>query len=493
MPTVSIIIPVYNAEERIRACIESVLTQEYQDFELIVMDDGSTDGSPAILDELAATDPRMTVIHKQNSGVSDTRNQALDRAQGTYIQFLDADDRIPSDSTKLLVRAMEDDSPEALSAEEQNPEKQAEPGTCDMVIGDFYRVVGTHVSKKGSIDDEGLITRKKFGDYMMYAPSDFYFGVLWNKLFRRSIIERYQIRMDPDMSWCEDFIFNMEYELHCRAVYVLRAPVYYYVKSENSLVSQGASLSRTVRMKLNVIEYYDNFYRRMYEDSKTGYYIRKPVIYSFLMNFARDDVLVPGLPGTYRVGEEGVHVTFHDDFRKCFATDNYYRGKLLDRFLNTAALKHGLELRDMKVLLYVKVAGRDAARAEVADFIGETPHAAASSIGRLLRKGYLVKTKEPGAVPDSDSDYEDELPEESGNETADSTATPGSTVTAKPKRVLKLRLAEENAEAREVSNEIDEVLEDSRQALLAGLSEEEKKEAERLSGKLRENVIRALL
>ena len=118
IPTVSIIVPVYNAERTIRRCIESILNQEYTDFELLLVDDGSLDASGAICDEYAGRDSRVQVFHKANSGVSSSRNLALDRAQGTYLQFLDSDDWITPDATRSLVRAMED-------------------GSCDMVISDF--------------------------------------------------------------------------------------------------------------------------------------------------------------------------------------------------------------------------------------------------------------------------------------------------------------------------------------------------------------------
>lgn len=102
-PVVSIIVPVYQAEKTIRRCVNSVLAQKYTDFELLLADDGSTDDSGAICDRYAAGNPRVRVIHKVNTGVSDTRNRALDQARGTYLQFLDSDDWITPDATQLLV------------------------------------------------------------------------------------------------------------------------------------------------------------------------------------------------------------------------------------------------------------------------------------------------------------------------------------------------------------------------------------------------------
>ena len=170
MPKVSIIVPVYNAASVLKRCINSVLKQDYSDFELILADDGSTDLSASIIDEYAQSDARIKAIHKKNTGVSDTRNHALALAQGTYIQFVDADDWLVPEATGAFVRA-------------------AENSGAGMVISDFYRVVGNRSSHKGSIDVDGLISKEDYAENMIRSPADFYYGVLWNKLFRKDIIE----------------------------------------------------------------------------------------------------------------------------------------------------------------------------------------------------------------------------------------------------------------------------------------------------------------
>src|SRR5699024_9823845 len=142
--------------------------------------------------EYAAQDERIRVIHKKNSGVSDTRNRAMRLARGTYLQFVDSDDWLTPDATRLLVR----------TAQEQD---------CDMVISDFYRVVGERVSHKGDIEEDRVMSREEFASCMMENPADFYYGVLWNKLCRRDLVEDHHLRMDVDISWCEDFMFNLEY------------------------------------------------------------------------------------------------------------------------------------------------------------------------------------------------------------------------------------------------------------------------------------------
>ena len=101
-PTISVIIPVYNTEMYLRRCIDSVLAQTYQDFELLLIDDGSKDSSGAICDEYAAKDARVRVFHKENGGVSSARNLGLDNARGEWVTFVDSDDYIEKKLSQVL-------------------------------------------------------------------------------------------------------------------------------------------------------------------------------------------------------------------------------------------------------------------------------------------------------------------------------------------------------------------------------------------------------
>ena len=287
-PTVSIIVPVYQAEQTLRRCVDSILHQDYADFELILADDGSTDGSGRICEDYAAQDSRVRVLHQANSGVSAARNAAMDLARGTYLQFLDSDDWITPDATKLLVRT-------------------AQANRCDLVIADFYRVVGDRVSHKGGIGEDGVLSREAFAAHMMENPADFYYGVLWNKLYRREIVEAHHLRMDTSISWCEDFIFNLEYILHAETFAALRAPVYYYVKTKGSLATQTSSFSKTMRTKLRVFAYYNNFYKHVLDEK--AYEKSRFQVYRFLLDSAGDGGVPPAiLPGAKRLGDERTSV-----------------------------------------------------------------------------------------------------------------------------------------------------------------------------------------
>lgn len=217
MPVVSLIIPVYHAEKYLRRCLDSALQQTFSDMEIIAVNDGSEDASLEICREYEAKDSRFHVLDKENTGVSDSRNRAIAMAQGEYLQFLDSDDWLAPDATESLVYA-------------------ARKYDCDLVIADFYRVDGAVFTEKQHIRERGLLTREQYAEYMMQEPADFYYGVLWNKLYRRSVIEEHQIRMNPELRWCEDFLFNLSYIRYAERFTAIQTPIYYYYE-ENELPS----------------------------------------------------------------------------------------------------------------------------------------------------------------------------------------------------------------------------------------------------------------
>lgn len=376
-PMVSIIVPIYNAEQYLRRCVDSILNQEYTDYELLLVNDGSTDASGDICEEYGDRDSRVIVIQKENTGVSDSRNRALDRARGKYLQFLDSDDWITPDATRLFVRA-------------------AEEYGCDMVISDFYRVVGERLSPKGDIEEEGVLTREEFAAHMMENPADFYYGVLWNKLYRRDIVEEHKLRMDTDISWCEDFMFNLEYIRYAKVFYALHAPIYYYVKRKGSLASQGINISKTVKMKLNVFEYYNNFYKHVLEEE--DYEKNRLQVYRFFIDAAGDGTVPPSiLPGSKKLGDERVFVNTEILQAEGPAGEDYRKRKLLEHYLEPVALKGDLKVMDVCLLLCLCEKHEWDSRRELADFAGITRTNLTSGLQRLTMKGFLKveEVKEP--------------------------------------------------------------------------------------------------
>ena len=271
-PLVSLIIPIYNLADYLPQCLDSVRKQTYENLEALLINDGSTDASLAVCREYSRRDSRFQLIDKANSGVSDSRNQALDRAEGKYIQFLDGDDWLSPDATETLVHA-------------------AESTGADLVLAHFYRVVEERVAARGHIKAQRVLTRQEFAEEMMKAPANYYYGVLWNKLYRRSIIEAHHLRFDSQVNWCEDFLFNLEYIEYVRLVSAVPKPIYYYRKRESSLVSSQVSLRRTIAMKMQTFDYYKELYQRLdlYEEQKAK-------VYSYFLSAATDGVVPPLSP-----------------------------------------------------------------------------------------------------------------------------------------------------------------------------------------------------
>ena len=368
MPAVSVIIPAYNAEKAIERCVRSILNQEYKDLEVLVVDDGSKDHTGEILDKIAAEDERLVVIHKENGGVSVARNTAIRQARGKYIQFSDADDWMSKEATKLLVRTME--------------EKQ-----CDMVVADFYRVVKDNVSRKGNIFAEKPLTRQEYAEYMMENPADYYYGVLWNKLYKKEIIDQYHLGMDEKLQWCEDFVFNLEYVIHANTIGVLSVPIYYYVKTEGSLVAKNLSLTRIMQMKTSMFSYYDNFYKNVL-DEKT-YRAERINIARFLIDAADDDMTLPLVPGTKKLGEESLPAYFTSDYAS-WPVMVYYMKKAYDQHYNSIALKYELSLQDVKILSCINDSDHVSSRKDIADFTGMNKMSILGALTKLSMKNLVT-------------------------------------------------------------------------------------------------------
>ena len=368
-PIVSIIVPVYNAEKTIQRCVESILGQDFQDFELLLIDDGSQDASGALCDAFAQRDARVRVLHKENGGVSAARNLGLSQAQGVYLQFLDSDDWITADATTMLVRT-------------------AREYQCDLVISDFYRVVGDRVSHKGDIQEDTVLSREEYAAHMMERPADFYYGVLWNKLYRREIVERHHLRMNPEISWCEDFMFNLEYIRYAERFYALQVPIYYYVKTKGYLASQYLSIPKTIRMKLMVFEYYNRFFKTVLDEEE--YERSRLKVYKFLVDAAGDGAVPPAiLPGSQKLGDERVRIPAQAMEGEGLLLDLFRERKLLEAYVETVALKYDLSMQEIRLLLYLSQSPWEGTRKDLAEILDISRGALTMAVQKLSSRSLV--------------------------------------------------------------------------------------------------------
>lgn len=217
MPVISIIVPVYNAEKYLEQCIESIRSQTFIDFELILVNDGSTDKSTGICNRHAKEDSRILVIHQHNSGVSAARNNGIQEAKGQYICFIDADDIIASDFLSYGISHM------------QEHEIETAVYGCTKLT-DNSTTVAFHYKAPCVFKTEIFLTEC----YRHLA--------CWGYILSSAIIKRHHIRFEQHLHMSEDIVFMVEYLLKAPDVLTLDKDYYYYRVNPTSVCRRPASL-----------------------------------------------------------------------------------------------------------------------------------------------------------------------------------------------------------------------------------------------------------
>lgn len=216
-PTFSIIIPVYNAQNTISRSIESVLLQEMQDFELILVNDGSSDNSLQVCKKYAKGNQKIRVIDKKNGGVSSARNEGINNANGEYVVFLDSDDTISPKLLKLFYKVIE----------EQH---------ADLVFCNFTIVTNTQ-NIPNMVDVKEVSSKKDISSQFEKLYNANLLNCCWGKCYKRKLID-YQF--DSKLQLGEDFLFVLNYLENAKTVYYINQELYnYYVLSENTLSFAG--------------------------------------------------------------------------------------------------------------------------------------------------------------------------------------------------------------------------------------------------------------
>lgn len=226
--TISIIIPVFNAEKYLKKCLDSILEQTFRDFEVILVNDGSVDNSIVICEEYADKDPRIILFYKKNGGVSSARNLGLNNAKGEWICFMDSDDYLNANYLKALLDSVKNND------------------SLDLAIHGFKRI-----SKKG----ETIIT---FGNHIVKANDYhnlfekievFKYGYPFSKFYKRDLITQHGIRFPENYSFAEDLSFFLNYLSYSDIIKFENVANYNYISNENSL-------SRTFK---NYQEYWNRY------------------------------------------------------------------------------------------------------------------------------------------------------------------------------------------------------------------------------------------
>lgn len=214
MKKISIIIPVYNAEKTLDRCLSSIMNSKYENYEIILIDDGSTDNSVSIITDYANENNRIKVVSQSNCGPSEARNRGLRLAEGDIISFVDSDDYVRDDYLEQLVKAFD----------EQN---------ADVVFFEFYCV--NFKENKLSRNSLPKIKPEYYENLIALSKNDT-FGYTWIKAFRKEIA--FGIYFNVNQNLYEDEIFTCKLLANPVRIYYLREAIYFYVMSEDSLMQR---------------------------------------------------------------------------------------------------------------------------------------------------------------------------------------------------------------------------------------------------------------
>ena len=310
-PKISVIVPVYKAEAYLHRCVDSILAQTFQDFEVLLIDDGSPDRSGEMCDEYARKDRRVRVFHKENGGVSSARQCGMDHAQGEYTIHADPDDWVePMMLEELYKKAKEEDA--------------------DMVICDFYeerKNKTIYIRQQPSSLDHEIVLCELFQQLH---------GSCWNKLVRRVCYKEFGVRFPLELSYCEDLYVNACLLSHSMVVVYLPKAFYHYDQYSN-----GESL---VRRDLNLILLQE----------QTLYRLVKEKISKTLFDAIKLQIL---FSQAYKVIYIGVPylVTFNSDYKEIWPSISHLNIPFKQKVLFWIAFKVSPQMAHSIVMFYSKI------------------------------------------------------------------------------------------------------------------------------------------
>ena len=203
---ISVIVPVYNTEQYLHRCIDSILAQTYTDFELLLIDDGSTDSSGAMCDEYTEKDSRVRVFHKANGGANSSRCLGLDNAQGEWITFVDSDDSIREDALEILFNSSNDSVGAVIANTSED------------------RIISSEAWIKLLLDSK---TRCE----------------LWGSLYRRAILHNVEFNITASIVVGEDFLTNIQYAISCEKIKLISEKIYNYTQGVSTSLVNSYKLS----------------------------------------------------------------------------------------------------------------------------------------------------------------------------------------------------------------------------------------------------------
>lgn len=253
---ISVIVPIYNVQNELNRCIESIVNQTYDNLEIILVDDGSPDNCPMMCDKWAAKDERIVVIHKINGGLSDARNVGLNKANGKYVLYVDSDDYIELDACQKLIENMTDD--------------------VDFVMGDYKEIRddSIHVNKRKHIKSKAIYDARKImilaiKNKEMEAPA-------WLNLYRRDFLLQNNLFFLKGYNH-EDVEILPRLFLAAHKIVYVEYPFYNYIIRENSIMTSAISednKKKTIEIYHNWMEIIEKINDKKLKKAWIGFYLK---------------------------------------------------------------------------------------------------------------------------------------------------------------------------------------------------------------------------
>lgn len=215
---ISFIVPVYNCKAYLPACVDSIRLVHARDYEILLIDDGSTDGTSTVCDSLADRFPEVRVVHQENAGASAARNRGIAEARGELLLFLDADDSIDS---------------AALGSVLSDPRCRENSLTIFGLTFDYYRKGTRYRRDPMYYPYDGVMDRDAWGADFLRLFQDNSLSPVWNKIFRRDILRTHSLELNTALFLYEDFEFVLRYLRHCDTIWNVPQAIYHYRQSED--------------------------------------------------------------------------------------------------------------------------------------------------------------------------------------------------------------------------------------------------------------------
>ena len=263
-PLVSIIVPMYNAAGCIARCVKSICAQSYKSIEIILLNDGSKDGTLSACRALAAQDHRIALVDKPNSGAADTRNQGLALAHGRYVQFVDSDDWLAPDFTEKLVTAARRQRQMCIrdSFWMVYPENYVEHiRPWEKALQHVLQRNPPRTRAYGYLP-AGVYTGQEYAKHLIQKPNTFYYGSPCNKLYCRDLLRKYSLHFRKEL-FAEDQLFNTEYLRYVRTAVSIPDIGYYYLQCSQSVSHSRVTTADILRLRRRVMRLYKSIYTEL--------------------------------------------------------------------------------------------------------------------------------------------------------------------------------------------------------------------------------------